>query len=222
MSYSISYRREVRWIPHPDPYYGKLFFCLEEIGDNNVYEVTGRQPSQERRARDWTCVVADNEINCWSKLAERSAACPGGSLKLAGSRRWITPEGYLRSWRTAFKKALPLLDEPRLEAGRLYWSFDPKDHADWEAAHRWKRQSLRVQAFTRIMDGLDNAERDASLEKLQAHPEYVPVQGTTRFDKEPYTQWNWDLQDAEQVRLWLDTRQGQSGWQYCETFGHNK
>jgi hypothetical protein len=220
MSYSISYRREVRWLPvWPGAYSrdGKIYFCFEEIGDNNCYECTGRSPRQERRARDWQCVVADEEYRCFEVLAERSASCCGGNLKFAGSSHYITPEGYLRSWRQAFKTALPLLSSmgPKLEYGRTYRLTNPADKYVWNNAARMKNLAFSVALVTRIAaDHVRDPEHADRLKRL-ATQEFSDDR--ERYGDTVYRTWRFNPEKPEEVELWWNTRVGRRGWQYCET-----
>lgn len=228
MSYSISYRREVRWIPCPETHINhcidpRLFFVFEEIGDNNVTECTGRHPALERRARHWTCVIASTEHACFSELARRSSSCPIGDLKFAGSSRYATPEGYLKSWRIAFKNALPLLptqpEWPALEEGRPYRFDNPADKKAWSDAGRANRMRFHVILFAHTpLETEDPGDRYRS-ELLMNQHEVVPLLDTHSDPAHHRRRWVFDINKPDQVALWLDARGGRTGWQSCEVRG---
>lgn len=229
MSYSISYRREVRWVPYPKEHvyqglYDRLYFVFEEIGDNNVYECTGRSPALERRSRDWQVVVVDTEHDCFSELAKRSASCPGGDLKFAGSSKYITPEGYLRSWRQAFKNALPLFPSqpewPRIEVNRKYDWSNPEDRRLWNTARRADALRFSVQPFTRLLADSKDSNDLYRLKILMQQTQVKPYE-LVHNDK-PGRQWDFNPEKSDELAMWLRTRSGHVGWQYCRVWGPHK
>lgn len=221
MSYNISYRREVRWVPHPDPFYGRLYFFLEESGDNNVTESTGRSPAHERRARDWSCLYAGEEHACFEAVTLRAAACCGGSLKFSGTHRYATPEGYIRSWRLALKAALPLLKQPPIEPGRPYREDNEQDMKDWSDHHRWQKLWFTVTPFTKIWDHeRDDRGVQYRLGLLEKQTLVPPTRDKCQYSDREFTLWTWDVRNPEHLRLWLSTRSSQRhGWDFCDVTG---
>jgi hypothetical protein len=142
-----------------------------------------------RRARSWECVAAGAEYECMGAVTERASACCGGSLVLYGRRR-ITPEQYIRAWRKAVAVAVPLDD-----AGRM---------------------GFRLQLFTRMTEEEARNGRKYAFDLLSKQTLVAVGQYTDPYNGKTAMEWRFSASVPEQVKLWLETREGGRGWRSVE------
>ena len=188
MSYEISYQRCAFTMPAAQAgHYDDLFFLVEECGSNNCWEIGNR-----RRARSWQCTVAGARWECLAEITRCAAACCGGSLCLYG-RRGTKPETYIRAWRNAVDKAVPVE-----EACRLGFS---------------------LQLFTQMTDEEAANGRKYAFEQLSKQAAVTPRRGEDRISGKEYSQWRFNVTVPEQVKLWLETRVTGRGFRSVDADG---
>jgi hypothetical protein len=145
-----------------------------------------------RRARSWVCLAADSEWECMTEVTQCAASCCGGALHLYGSRR-TSPEQYIRAWRKAIANCAPFEDAQRL--------------------------GYNMRLFVHISMSTDASERKYALERIMAQKVVPMVKCTDTYTGKEFMEWCFDAAAPEQLKIWLDTREGGRGFNSVEVTG---
>ena len=145
-----------------------------------------------RRSRSWCCTATGAKWQCLAEVTSVAAACCGGSLCLYG-QRGTSPENYIRAWRRALAAALPFMD------------------ANCHGFH--------LQLFTRIFDADIGESRKYAAERLDTQTLIAPRRDSDPFNNREFTEWRFDANVPEQVKLWLETKTSGGGFHSVEVYG---
>jgi hypothetical protein len=148
-----------------------------------------------RRARSWDCMAAGAKWECLTDVTSIAAACCGGSLCLYGCRG-TTPETYIRAWRKTIAAVSPFEDAPRL--------------------------GFRLQLFTRISDADARDDRKRAFEQLQGQTVIPARRDKDEFSGADYTEWRFNAEMPEQVKLWLETKARGRGYLSVDADGPHR
>lgn len=111
---------------------GRVYLVLVEHGSSNTYThkiVRGKQV--EVRARNWSIGVVGSNYQVVSHATRLARFAHSGMTKLrnAGPSGWVTPEAYIRCYRSVLESAIDGDTNPRLLADHHIQFTDPQDVA---------------------------------------------------------------------------------------------